>query len=265
MERKIVILEKREGVAQITFNNPAERNCLSEQMSRELISAFEEVRNDDTVRVITTTGAGDVSYMAGMSVHDLKRYFEHPEIEAAESTVFKLDETVRNFPKVTIAVVNGYCLGGAITFLISHDLVIASQENAKFGLPEAIRGFTPKYVVAALFRAIPMKLAFEMLLTADNWNAVKAQQAGLINRVVPHTSLQESALQWAKEIARWDPMTLEYCKKAAHSCMDQATYAGAIMASAYYHVENARLNIKANQGLREFIAKRGIRATKMAE
>jgi len=205
-----------------------------------------------------------VAFCAGMSLYDLKQYYEHPETEA-ESTVLQLDETIRNFPKVTIAVVNGYCLGAAITFLVSHDLAIASEEKASFGLPEVIRGFTPKYVVAALFRAVPMKLAFDMLLSGENWNARKAQAAGLVSRIAPHAELHETAFQWAKTIARWDPMTLEYCKKAAHASLDQVTYPGAIIASAFYHMEHAKYNLKAQQGLRDFIAKEGVKADMVAK
>jgi enoyl-CoA hydratase/carnithine racemase len=259
VNRKIVVLEKKEGIARLTINNPEKRNCLSEQTSSELISALEEVRNDDTVSVVTTTGAGDVAFCAGMNLHDLRRYYEHPETEA-ESTVLKLYETIRNFPKVTIAVVNGYCLGASITFLTSYDLAIASEEKASFGLPEVIRGFTPKYVVGALFRAVPPKFAFDILLTGENWNARKAQAAGLVSRISPHAELQETAFEWAKQIAQWDPMTLEYCKKAAHACMDQVTLSGAILTSAFYHMEHAKYNPKAQQGLRDFVAKEGVKA-----
>jgi enoyl-CoA hydratase/carnithine racemase len=264
MNWKTLILEKREGIARITINNPEKRNCLSEQTSRELLAALEEIRNDDTVSVVTTTGAGDVSFCAGMDVHDLKRYYEHPETEA-ESTVLQLDETVRNFPKVTIAVVNGYCLGAAITFLVSHDLAIASEEKASFGLPEIMRGFTPKYVVGALFKAISMKFAFDMLLSGENWDARKAQAAGLVSRIAPHAKLHDTAFQWAKLIARWDPMTLEYCKKAAHASMEQTTFYGALMASALYHMEHANYNPKTQQGLRDFISKEGVKADMVAK
>ncbi len=259
MEKKNVILEKRDGVATIIINRPEKRNSLSEATAHEILSIYEKIRHDSTIGAVIDTAVGDTAFCAGMDVNDLKRYYERPDTEA-QSAVIKLDEVIRNFPKVTIAAVNGYCLGAAITFLISHDLTIASEENANFGLPEIFRGFPPKYVIGALFRAIPVKLGFEMLLTGKNWDAKKAQTAGLVNRVVPHAELRDTAFQWAKEIIQSDWVTLEFCKQCAHATMDQPTYAQAIQVSGLWHTEHSRQNPRALQGLRDFIAKKGKKA-----
>jgi len=79
--------------------------------------------------------------------------------------------------------VNGFCLGGGITLLLPHDLAIAS-DKAQFGLPEIKRGFLPYPIIATMFKTlIPTKLAFELILTGENWDAQKSMAAGLINRV----------------------------------------------------------------------------------
>lgn len=259
IERKCATLEVKEGIGKITLNRPEKRNALSGELIDDLMVLFEEARKDDNVKIVTTTGGGDVAYCAGMDAEYLKYLFEHPD---AHSDMLNLDEVIRNFPKVTIAVVNGYCLGAAITFLISHDLVIASEEKAKFGLPEIFRGFTPRYVVGALFRAVPMKYGMEMLLTGRNWDARKAEMAGLVSRVVPHTQLQETAFEWAKDIAQWDPITLEYCKKAAHATVDQLTYLQAIEVSSFIHLEHNMMNPKSHEGLKKFIEGIGVKADK---
>ncbi|MFC1892792.1 enoyl-CoA hydratase-related protein, partial [Chloroflexota bacterium] len=128
-----------------------------------------------------------------------------------------------------------------------------------------MRGFIPKYVEAALFRTIPAKLAFDMLLTGENWDARKALAAGLVSRVASHTALHKVALDYAKQIAQWDTKTLEYCKKAAYAVMGESTYHGAIITNAYYHVEHENYNPKALQGTRDFIAKRGVKANRQAK
>jgi enoyl-CoA hydratase/carnithine racemase len=94
---------------------------------------------------------------------------------------YHVAEVIRTFPKVTIAVVNGYCLGGGITLLLPHDLAIAS-DRAQFGLPEIMRGFLPYPIIATMFKTlIPTKLAFELILTGKNWDAKKSMDAGLIS------------------------------------------------------------------------------------
>ncbi|MBI4330014.1 MAG: enoyl-CoA hydratase/isomerase family protein [Chloroflexi bacterium] len=258
---KYALIEKRDKVARVTINDPEKRNRLSREVILDLISAFEELREDDSVAVVITTGSGDKSWSAGQAgqvllaaqdaVHQHKR---------VANLMFRLDELVRNFPKVTIAAVNGYCLGAAITFLISHDLAIASEENARFGLPEVIRGFPARTIVATLFRAVPMKWAFDMVLTGDNWDARTAQKAGLISRLVPHKDLQDRAWEWANEIARWEPITLEYSKKASHACMDVPAYVKSVELAALICEEHSMVNPRSHDGMRAFLGKTGIKA-----
>jgi enoyl-CoA hydratase/carnithine racemase len=159
---------------------------------------------------------------------------------------------IRTFPKVTIAVVNGYCLGGGITLLLPHDLAIAS-DKAQFGLPEIMRGFLPYPIIATMFKTlIPTKLAFEMILTGQNWDAQKSMAAGLINRVVPHERLQEEAWKWGEEIGKFDKVTLKYCKMAAHASMEAATVPAAAEIAWLMQEEHALVNPRAYAGTQEF-------------
>lgn len=260
VSRRYAVIEKKDEVARVIINNPEKRNCLSREVISDLISAYEELRDDDTVAVVITTGSGDISWSAGMS-GDLLIGLHEARRRGGGSTPFQLNTLVRYFPKVTVAAVNGYCLGAAISLLNSHDLAIASEERARFGLPEIMRGFPPRYITHALFRAVPMKWAFDMVLTGDNWDARTAQRAGLISRVVPHAELQERALQWAKEIARWDRVTLEYCKKGAHAAMEELSSTKASELDTYICNEHDRVNPKSYQGMRDFLGKTGVKAT----
>jgi len=259
--RKLVLIERNGNVARVILNDPEKRNRLSQELIGELISAFEELRNDDSIAIVVTSGSGDVSWSAGQSGQALVSMVEgQKQGLKVKNRMQELNEVIRNYPKVTIAAVNGYCLGAAITFLICHDLAMASEEKARFGLPEVFRGFPPKSILTSLFRVVPTKWAFDMVLTGDNWDARTAQKAGLISRIVPHADLQERSLEWAKEIARWDRLTLEYSKKAAHAGMDEPSWTKSIALTGYICEEHSRLNPKTHDGMRDFLAKKGVTA-----
>lgn len=257
-----VLVERRDGVAKIIFNRPEKKNALSRAAICEILEALEELRDDDSVAVVLTTGVGDDAYCAG---RDLTEFPKDPlSRERVDRRTlpraYHVAEVIRNYPKVTIAVVNGYCLGAGITLLLPHDLAIAS-DKAVFGLPEVMRGFLPYPLVATLFRAIiPTKFAFEMILTGKNWSAEKALDVGLINRVEPHAELQEQAWQWANEIARWDKVTLQYCKMAAHASMEAATVPASAEIAWLMQQEHSAVNGKAFEGMRAFLDKTGPKA-----
>lgn len=253
-EGKFTLVEKRAEVAKVTINRPEKRNALSRDAIRELLAVFETLRNDDSIAVVLTTGAGDVAYCAGRDLSEFPTEGgkNRGSDRRSQPRAYHLAEVIRTFPKVTIAVVNGYCLGGGITLLLPHDLAIAS-DRAQFGLPEIVRGFLPYPIVATIFRAaIPTKLAFELILTGKNWDAKKALAAGLINRVVPHEQLQAAAWQWGQEIGRFDKTTLQYCKMAAHASMEAANVPAAAEIAWLMQEEHALVNPHAYAGTREF-------------
>jgi enoyl-CoA hydratase/carnithine racemase len=252
-----VLCEKKGVVAKITINRPEKRNAISGGVIQGMISALKEIENDSTVKVITTTGAGKIAWSAGYDMDYLSSLF-HGDPSKPDDSGLELNETIRNSSKITIAVVNGFCLGGAVTLLLSHDLAIAS-DKAQIGLPEIFRGFPPRYVVGALVRAIPVKPAMEMLITGRNLSAAESQQVGLINRVVPDDELEEVARRWAEEIGQYDSITLDYTKKSVYQCMDQATYAQAIQTNIAVHDEHNRMNPNVARGLEELRKLRGTR------
>ncbi len=260
--QKLALIERDGNIARVTLNDPEKRNRLSQELISDVIAAFEELRDDDDIAVVVTTGAGDVSWSAGQSGHVLLAGLEARKRgdKIVKNRMTELNELVRNYPKVTIAAVNGYCLGAAITLLCCHDLAIASAENARFGLPEIFRGFPPKTILTSLFRAVPTKWAFDMVITGENWDARTAQMAGLITRIVPHAQLIERATQWAKEIAQWDRLTQEYSKKAAHAGMDEPSWVKSLTLTGFYCDEHNRVNAKSHEGMRQFLGKTGVKA-----
>jgi enoyl-CoA hydratase/carnithine racemase len=253
-QRKYILLEKRGPVAKITINRPDKRNALSRDTIREMLGALEEIRNDDSIAVALTSGAGDIAYCAGRDLSEFPTEggaAVEPE-RRGQPRAYHVAEAIRTFPKVTIAVVNGFCLGAGITILLPHDLAIAS-DRAQFGLPEIKRGFLPYPIIATMFKTlIPTKLAFELILTGENWDATKSMEAGLINRVVPHEQLHEAAWRWGEEIGRFDKTTLKYCKMAAHASMEATSVPLAAEIAWLMQEEHSRVNPKAYAGTKQF-------------
>ena len=253
-EGKFTIVETRGAVAKITINRPEKRNALNRDTIREILAVFEEMRKDDSIAVVLTTGAGEVAYCAGRDLSEFPTEGgkNRGTDRRAEPRAYHVAEVIRTFPKVTIAVVNGYCLGGGITLLLPHDLAIAS-DRAQFGLPEIMRGFLPYPIIATMFKTlIPTKFAFEMILTGKNWDARKSMEAGLINRVVSHEQLQDEAWKWGEEIGKFDKVTLKYCKMAAHSSMEASSVPAAAEIAWLMQEEHALVNPRAYAGTREF-------------
>jgi enoyl-CoA hydratase/carnithine racemase len=251
---KYTILEIRGPVAKVTINRPEKRNALSRDTIREMLAVLEELRNDDAIAVVMTAGAGDIAYCAGRDLSEFPTEGgqNRGTDRRAQPRAYHVAEVIRTFPKVTIAVINGYCLGGGITLLLPHDLAIAS-DRAQFGLPEIMRGFLPYPIIATMFKAlIPTKLAFELILTGKNWDAKKSMDAGLINRVVAHEQLQEEAWKWAEEIGKFDKTTLKYCKMAAHASMEAASVPLAAEIAWLMQEEHALVNPRAYAGTKEF-------------
>ena len=253
-EKEYTTLEKRGAVAKLTINRPDKRNALSRATIREMLAMLERLRADDDIAVVMTTGAGDVAYCAGRDLSEFPTEGgkNRGTDRRAEPRAYHLAEVLRTYPKVTIAVINGFCLGGGITLLLPHDLAIAS-DRAQFGLPEIKRGFLPYPIIATMFKTlIPTKFAFEMILTGENWDAQRSMAAGLINRVVPHERLQEEAWKWAEEIGRFDKTTLKYCKMAAHSSMEAASVPLAAEIAWLMQEEHALVNPRAYAGTKPF-------------
>jgi enoyl-CoA hydratase/carnithine racemase len=255
---RCVLLERRENVAKIVINRPEKKNALNEATLTEIATVLEELRHDDSIAVIMTTGAGEDAYCAGRDISEFgkdQQRWERHELGSLPKP-HRVAEIIRTHPKITIAVINGYCLGSGITFLLSHDLAIASEEKSRFGLPEVKRGFLPIPIVATLFKAsIPSKFAFELVLTGRYWDARRALEAGLINQFVPHADLQEVAWQWAKEIAASPRITLQYCKMAARAAMEASTIPLAAEIAWLMNQEHGIVNPRAFEGIRDFQTK----------
>jgi enoyl-CoA hydratase len=195
-----IIVEKKEGIAKITLNRPQVLNALNQQILSEIRAALEDIRGDDNVGVVLITGAGR-AFSAGL---DIKVLSGLEDGGGAGKVGNKLGgrpiEAIESLPKPVIAVINGYCLTGALEVALACDMIIAS-EDAVFGDTHAKWGLRPGWGLSQrLPRLVGVMKAKELSFTAETISAQEAERIGLINKVVPAEKLEEAAQELARKI-----------------------------------------------------------------
>ena len=211
-----VILEKSSDkrVATIRLNRPEKRNAINQQMVDDMLAALENVRADAEMRVVVVKGNGP-SFCSGLDLYYLRSVTKNPPGDWDRHTSTRLlFDAVRNFPKVTIAQVHGYCLGGGLALMNSHDLVIAAA-NAQIGMPEILRGSFGQMATSTLFHSgVSVKKAALVQLTGRNLTGVEADRLGLVSMAVEESQLEGVTQDLAAEIATRHPAALASAKIA---------------------------------------------------
>jgi enoyl-CoA hydratase len=207
-----ILVEKRDKVAVITINRPDKLNALNSKVHTEGVAALDELRKDDSVRVVVITGAGEKSFIAGA---DISEFADQTPISQRnlfhEKTFFN---SIDAFPKPVIAMINGFCLGGGNELALACDIRIAS-ENAKFGQPEINLGIMcGGGGTQRLTHLIGEGRAMEIILSGDMIDAPTALQFGLVNHVYPLAELEAKTMELANKIAEKAPIALQLSKEA---------------------------------------------------
>ncbi|MSQ71237.1 MAG: enoyl-CoA hydratase/isomerase family protein [Betaproteobacteria bacterium] len=215
-ERKRIILEKNTGtkVAHIILNRPEKRNALDLETIDEILDALEELRNDPAIRVVVTKANGP-SFCSGIDLYYLRSYSQEPPRDWERSSRPRaLFDAIRDFPKVTIAQVHGYCVGGGLVLMMSHDLAFAGS-NAQFGMPEIIRGSFGQNATSNLYHSgIPIKKAAMIQFTGYNVSGADADRMGMVSHSVDESELEKFTLKVAGDIATYHPGAVASAKIA---------------------------------------------------
>jgi enoyl-CoA hydratase len=225
MEFRYIIYEKSDGIATITLNRPEVLNAFSREVMEEILRALSDAGNDETVRVIVLTGAGEKAFSAGA---DIKRMVGMTALKAREFSLMgeRLCLALENAEKPTIAALNGYAVGGGLEVAMSCDLRIAS-ENARMGQTEVNIGLIIGWGgTQRLTRLVGRGRAKELVFTGKMIDAKTAMQFGIVNMVVPADKLKETVRQAALELASKAPVAVRVAKslinKGADASLDSA-------------------------------------------
>ena len=209
----MITTSKDEGVCIVKINRPTKLNAMNIDVAKEIISTFQQLDKDDSVKVIVLTGEGDKAFSAGADIEYMSK------ISADESEVYaklgqEVTATVENVTKPTIAAVNGFALGGGCEVAMSCDIRIAS-DNARMGQPEVTIGIPPGWGgTQRLMRIVGVAKAKELVYTGKMIKADEAKEIGLVNNVVPLESLMDEVMSMAKTIASNATLAVRMSKTA---------------------------------------------------
>jgi feruloyl-CoA hydratase/lyase len=258
-----VRVELTDGIAWVELNRPDKRNAMNPRMNAEMVETLEALDADDECRVLVLTGAGE-AFSAGM---DLKEYFrevdEGPEWlqrKVRRDAALWQWRLLRGYAKPTIAMVNGWCFGGAFTPLVACDLAIAA-DDAAFGLSEINWGIPPGSVVnRALAETVGSREALLYVMTGRTFDGRKAAAMGLVNASVPAERLRAEVDALARELAEKNPVVLraaklgfKHCREMSWDGAEDYLYAK-LEQSQFRDSERGR-----ERGLEQFLDKKGFR------
>ncbi|TWG54025.1 MULTISPECIES: p-hydroxycinnamoyl CoA hydratase/lyase [unclassified Aminobacter] len=212
-----VLVEFEDGIAWVKLNRPEKRNAMSVALAEEMNKVLDVLEIDDRCGVIVLTGVGE-AFSAGMDLKDFFRVTDGvsdvERMRAYRSTRAWQWRTLMHYSKPTIAMVNGWCFGGAFTPLICCDLAIAS-EDAVFGLSEINWGVIPGGVVSkAVSTLLNDRKALYYIMTGEQFDGKVAEQLGLVNEAVPADRLRERTVELCKVLLAKNPTVLRQARMA---------------------------------------------------
>ena len=248
-----VLYEKKAPIAYVTINRPKVLNALNQATWRELQTAFEAARQDDDVRGVILTGAGDKAFIAGADIGELSK-ISAVEAERSSSYGQTVLNLLENLGKPVIAAINGFALGGGCETAMACTIRIAA-ESAKFGQPEVKLGVLPGGGgTQRLPRLVGKGRALQLILTGDIINAQEAYRIGLVNEVVPAADLIARAAAILKQIFSNAPIAVKYSIEAVNKGLETSQAEGFALEASFFGLCAATEDKK--EGTSAFLAKR---------
>lgn len=210
-----LVADKEGAIGWIVFNNPERHNAVSLEMWQALALELDAYAHDPDVRVVILRGAGEKAFVAGADISQFKEKRSSPEAVAHyNATADEASDVLRSFPKPTIAMVRGYCIGGGTGLAASCDIRIAS-DDARFGVPAAKLGLGYRFAgIKRLADLVGSSFTAEIFYTGRQFTAQEALQMGLVNRLVPAAELEQTTRELANTIANNAPLTIASVKRA---------------------------------------------------
>ena len=246
-----VLYAKDGPLAVITINRPEKHNAISLATLDDLHGAVDAAALDESVRVITITGAGGKAFAAGS---DLSEVIDRDFRKALEPIVQGFAEKLERTPKPTIAAIDGICMGGGLEVALGCDLRVATPQS-RFATPEGKLGIIPGGgATARLPRIVGRGWGMEMMLMGEPIDANRALQMGLVTRLVESDELLNEVARMAQHLASFAPFVPRTMKAMVHFAME-ASLAGALMFEKYAQGALVQTEDKA-EGIAAFLEKR---------
>jgi enoyl-CoA hydratase len=208
-----MLSRKEGGVGYLIFNNPERHNAVSLEMWEAASGILEAFAADKDVRVVVLTGAGGKAFVSGADISKFESERSSKEaIDRYNVVVDQANTAIYEFPKPTIAMIRGYCIGGGVGLALCCDLRICS-DNSKFGVPAAKLGLGYGFKgIKKLVDVVGPSFAKEIFYTARQFTAAEALQMGLVNRVLPAEELEKYVHDYAATISGNAPLTVNAVK-----------------------------------------------------
>lgn len=224
MAYETIIVDKKDGVARITFNRPEVLNAFNPKMSEELTQAVQDIGGDKSVRVVVMTGAGDRAFMSGADIDKtILAWVEMTKKGGSvldDHKVFFSPTTLEQLPQPVIAAVNGFAMGMGCEIALGCDIRIAA-DTAQFGQPEIKLGIMCGGGGSVrLTRLVGQGKALEMCLTGDPISAEEAYRIGLVNQVVPAAELENAVAVMVKKLMSKGAVAVDSTKKSIYATME---------------------------------------------
>lgn len=245
--------ENRDGILIVTIDRPKVLNALNAQTVEEIGRIFEEARDDAAVKAVILTGGGEKAFVAGADINELATKSPISGKETSERGQAVLSR-IEKFPKIVIAAINGFALGGGCEIALACHIRIAS-DKAQIGLPEVTLGIIPGYGgTQRMARLIGKARALEMICTGDRIPAAEAERIGLVNRVVPADTLLESAEEMARKIMSRGPVAVGAAIEAVNHGTEMTFEEGQFLEATLFGLLCASEDMK--EGMNAFLEKR---------
>lgn len=224
MPYESLLVETEDRVATIVINRPERRNALNAVVRREVVEALDALREDPEVRVVVITGAGDKAFIAGA---DITEFADRTPLEQrAAMEGLRLFEAIASFPKPTIAMINGFALGGGCEVALACDLRVAAR-SARLGQPEVKLGILPGGGgTQRLPRLVGLGRALRLIMTGEMISAEEAERIGLVDEVVDDADLARRTAALAGVLAGYSPVSLKLIKDAVRATQEMPLSAG---------------------------------------
>ena len=251
-----ILIDKDKGVTTITFNRPDKRNAMSPQLHMDMADALDDLAVDDETDVLIITGSGK-AFSAGQ---DIKLYFRGTADDPAArhkarnaSNEWRWQKLSR-FPKPTIAMVNGFCFGGAFTQVCACDFAFAA-DDAIFGLSEVNWGIIPGGIVSwNVVQVMNFRAAMWYAVTGEPFDGKRAVEIGMVNKSFPKAKLKAETLKFARYLQEKSPAAMRYTKEAIRAVRwmnepEAADYLNA-KSDALKHMDKEKSR---EQGMKQFL------------